>query len=749
MERSLSVPTLLRLAPFLPGESLLSRLLRLAKINHCDSLSLLSSLIFEKSERAEGTRDNLGRPGHRETYELLATLTKSKVEELYAATVHTFAPVLTPPDRRVRFLELLDTLVVPVLENQLALGHLHPERAGQFCPLCLQEEASHHLGWMPLASAVCLRHHCFLVSRCPQCRKNLSVTEIVAARCRACATSLTRAQKEAAMMDDFGLFTQRLIQAWFLSGTPCGQEDYLLPRQPVRVLYRVLTGLRLLLLKFSRTAWPYLSAIAPIEARSRLYVHRQVRPASERYAQYAAAFKVLANWPEGFFDFLDVCRSQSDKGRLSKRYGETDFGDIYSYWMRTCWKHPDFRFVQDAFDEYVFEKCRSSQWVLQSHRYRTHPRFAKDFNLLGITEAAKLLDASPQTIKVLLQTGQLSPYQEQSSHQYKKETFFNRSEVLALHEKRKDRVSLAEAAKFLGVSQQRVHDLISVGLLRSEQGVALKAGGFLTKSALLACLEQIARGVQIDPECHGNEKDLPLREAAHLASSVGLNAAEVLLQVAQGQFHACHHAGSQFQLGSLRFRRVDVQAWIDGIKAENHWMGPEAVMAFLKVEQTYTKWLKAGLISPVAVFGHIKYYDRRLIEQFRSDYLLSEEAADLLGIKRTLLYQWIHRGWLDETFLGGERTHYYLFSRQRLLQWRHEQVVSSEEAAHLLGREREALWSLVRTGKLTPLLGTRKKPYWFWRQAILEWQSTAAQEAEAAFSQQEDTDAPLQLPFLF
>ena len=49
------------------------------------------------------------------------------------------------------------------------------------------------------------------------------------------------------MIDDFGLFTQRVIQAWFLSGTTSSVDDYPLPEQPARVLYRALTGLRLLL----------------------------------------------------------------------------------------------------------------------------------------------------------------------------------------------------------------------------------------------------------------------------------------------------------------------------------------------------------------------------------------------------------------------------------------------------------------------------------------------------------------------
>jgi hypothetical protein len=95
-----------------------------------------------------------------------------------------------------------------------------------------------------------------------------------------------------------------------------------------------------------------------------------------------------------------------------------------------------------------------------------------------------------------------------------------------------------------------------------------------------------------------------LYEAAQLAATAGLNAAQVLVQVAKGYLLAYHHASNQVQLNFLQFRRIDVQAWIDTIKAENHWMGQEAVLDFLRVKyETYTSWLKAGLISPVTVVG--------------------------------------------------------------------------------------------------------------------------------------------------
>jgi len=668
----------------------------------------------------------------RETYEVLATLTKSKVEELYAATAHIFTPLLTPPESPIQSLALPGNLFVPVLGRKFAHGHLHPEYAGQFCPLCLQEEAYHHLAWMPIAITVCLRHHCFLVNRCSQCGKAPRVMDIVSTRCGACAASLARAQEEPVMLDDFGLFTQHVMQAWFMTGTASPLDDHQLPAQPARVLYRVLTGLRLLLLRFPGTAWPYLSAAQPTDRRSSRALHVQVRSARERSYEYTAAFQVLVNWPHGFFDFLDVCRGQSDHVKLAKRRGETDFGDVYSYWIKTYWNHPAFRFLQEAFDQYVFEKCGSSQWVLESRRYRAHPRFAQGFDLLGITEATELLDASSKTVKALLQTGQLASYKEESSRQYKKETLLNRTEVLALREKRNNRVSITEAASWLGVGRRVIHDLVEVGLLTPEQRDTSKASqGLFTKAALGACLEKIARQVEIRPASSGNENDteMSLSEAAQLAATVGLHAAHVVVQVAEGHVRASHHARSQLGLHALQFRRVDVQAWVETIKAENHWMGQEAVIDFLRVKyETYTSWLKAGLISPVARVGQIKYFDRRSIEQFRSEYVLSEEAADLLGIKRSCLYQWIRRGWLDRTFFGSQFTQqhhsYYLFKRERLFQWRNERVVSSE-AAHLLGIDRAALVDLVRKGKVTPLLGTGTKPYWFLRQDILEWRHKA------------------------
>ncbi len=730
MEGSISVPTLLRLTPFLLGESLLSRLFRLAKINHCDSLYLLSSLIFEKSEHAEGMRDRLGRPRQRETYELLAALTKSNVQELYAATAHIFTRILTPPDSPIQSLELRDNLFVPVLGNKFAHGHIHPEFAGQFCPLCLQKSAYHHLRWMPIAITVCLRHHCFLVNKCPTCGKALRITDIVSTHCGACAADLTQIQEEPIMMDDFGSFTQQAIQSWFLAGTASLAGNYQVPEQPANVLYRVLTGLRLLLLGFPVSTWPYPSEASFTPMRSSSVLHLQIRAANERYYEYAAAFKALVNWPQGFFDFLDLCRSQSDKVKLSKRRGETEFGDIYTYWIKKYWKHPSFNFLQEAFDQYVFERCGSSQWILESRRYRAHARFAQGFDLLGITEATELLEASPKTVRTLLQAGQLTTHQEESSRQYKRQTLLNRTEVLALREKRNNRIALTEAASSLGVSQPVVHDLIEVGLLIPEQGHKRKTSkGLLTTSSLMACLEKIVRHVEIRPGGSGNATELHLLEAAQLAATVGLNAAQVLVQVAEGRLHAFHNESGQFQLSSLQFARADVQAWVDTIKAEKHWMGQEAVLDFLGVKyETYSSWLKAGLIFPVAVVGHIKYFDRRSIEQFRSRYVLSEEAANLLGIKVSCLYQWISYGWLDGTFFGSRFTQdhhsYYLFDRDCLLQWRNERVASSE-AAELLGIKREALLYLVRKGKLTPLSGASTRPYWFLRQDILEWRRDA------------------------
>lgn len=717
---------LLNLTPFIPGESLLSWLIRLKKLNDYDSLHTLSSIIYEKISYKGDSSEGIGRPKQREIYDLLAELTKRKVEDLYAATPHIFSTILVPPGSQVQYLTLPDQHTVPILGQKFAHGHLLPNSASQFCPQCLGENPYHRLSWVPLALSICLKHQCYLVEKCFQCGKAIKVTDVVSTLCSKCRANFRAFHTNSVVVDDFSLLVQQVLNEWFMRSAMLPENAYQLPAQPLNVLYRVLTGIRLILLTFKDVDWPYFSSIEGKDVKN---LHLQTRSAKDRYHEYAAAFKVLIDWPQNFFNFLHVCRDQSDKDKLGRRRGETDLGNIYTRWIKTYWKHPAFAFLQEAFDQYVFNYCQSSQWVFESRRYRKHTNFSNNFDLISITEASEILGMAFHTVKSLLKAERLTNYKAITEPHYQRETLISRAEVLALQTQLEERITLTEVSLLLDISLPVLSDLIEIGLLAPKQTGNSMPSTLLTKSEVMTFLERVREYAEPEPLTEWPQEDLlDLEEVTQLAAStIGLNTTKVLLNIFEDKLHVYYKARDHFQLSCLVFVRSDVQAWIEAFKRERHWMGQEAVIKVLGVKyETYLSWVKLDLLTPVAIVGTRRFFDSRVIEQFRVRYVRSDEAANILGIKVSCLLQWIKRGWLKETFIGDAFTKahhsYYLFDREALVRWRNERLPSAD-AAQLMGINQEALRYLVRRGKLNPLPGMGTCPYWFKREDLLKWQS--------------------------
>src|SRR6266568_5365908 len=105
---------LLRRTFLLPGESLPSLLIRLARLNTYEPLGIINGLILS------GTRENkrknrAGRPSLAETYTRIELLTRIPSPKLHTATVHRFAPIVTPPGQDIASLTLPSGVSVPLL----------------------------------------------------------------------------------------------------------------------------------------------------------------------------------------------------------------------------------------------------------------------------------------------------------------------------------------------------------------------------------------------------------------------------------------------------------------------------------------------------------------------------------------------------------------------------------------------------------------------------------------------------------
>jgi hypothetical protein len=340
--------SLLYRSPLRPSESLPSFLIRLAKGNFYHSPTMVTQLCQERLTQ----RDQVTRPTQTETYRILAQLIRIGVDELYAASVQCFASTVAPPDYGHRSILLPSGKTAPVLTDSILRQHTRPESDVQFCPLCLKESAHHRIEWFPLAVSVCSRHQSLLIRGCPNCQERIRVRDVLETRCSNCGFELTQAPIARVAVDQFGLFSQSVIQSWFGLCSPMSANNYApLPDEPPASLYRLLDGLRRAVMSVQHS-WSYLYD-APSGVRSPFFPcasKGDITPAKS-YILYATAFRAMVNWPQGFYNFLDAYRLRD--GQLPSGHIRRDLGRLYSVWLKKSWRHPAFRFVQEAFDRYL------------------------------------------------------------------------------------------------------------------------------------------------------------------------------------------------------------------------------------------------------------------------------------------------------------------------------------------------------------------------------------------------------------
>jgi len=223
---------LLRRTKLLPGESLPSLLARLAQLNYYPHWGLIGRICCEGTENPLSL-DYIARPKQAQTFFQLARLTLIHPEELFAASDHRFAPVLTAPGQGKVFMTWPDGEPKQMVTAAIIGRRIRPPSAAQFCPLCLRESAYHRLSWIPSASAVCLRHHCLLVEKCLRCGKNVTVAEMVDRRCQA---DLGEAPSVSMAEDRPGILSQQVIQSWLtVAPAPELPPGHPLPNHPLSV----------------------------------------------------------------------------------------------------------------------------------------------------------------------------------------------------------------------------------------------------------------------------------------------------------------------------------------------------------------------------------------------------------------------------------------------------------------------------------------------------------------------------------
>lgn len=537
-------------SPLLPGESLPSLLIRLAKLNRYLP-TMLPRLCW-----ADVPGYQVEHPTQLDLFQHLADLTQLAPVQLYQATRHVFAPILTPPGVEPERLTLTSGETGFLLPRRLVGTHVHRDTAAQFCPHCLQEAAYHRLIWLPIAVTTCLKHHCLLLNECPTCHQALSIRDLVDTRCHRCQTDPRQAPPSYLQTDPAGLLAQQIIQAWLVGSVSPEPLGLKLPIQPSQALYHLLDGLCSSIWPIEDN-WAYQHQVSLTQSvfLDRIPAFRRMTPLTS-YLASTTAFKAMTNWPTGFYEFLEAYRCRH--GEPGPRDLSTDLGHLYRTWLQKWWQHPTFQFVQEIFDQYLLEHYPRSMTVIRSRRYWSNPTFARKFAFIPVSEAARLLDTIPGLVYWLIRSGELTAYEAQERN-----TSFpllKRTEVLAVGQQKGVLLSVAQTAQQLGVSPRVIVDMTKLGLLAIEPVPEIEEG-LVTKRSVTHYLSRLTDQVK-DAVLKRPKAPLDLTTVTKTLSKLGLTEADIFKSILDGQLKSyCYQLFPQ-DLSKLVFAKASVTAYI-------------------------------------------------------------------------------------------------------------------------------------------------------------------------------------------
>lgn len=687
--------------PMRPGESLPSFLIRLQSANAYRTTNVISRICQAQG----GEHDFISRPNRAETFNTLSQLTCLNPEDLFAASVHRFAPTFTPPTVEPEQIALSGNSVA-LLKKDVRRHQVWEENEAQYCPLCLAGSAYHRVSWIPVLATVCLKHQCLLIRGCPKCRKQnrLSVRDIVNRSCGRCHFDLTQAPIISAARDEWGLFAQAVTQSWLMmEKTTAGNHQYdLLTEQPLPIRINFLHGLVQTIGQMKHWREQH---VPPFSVPTPLPSNKAQREPAHNYTLLAVAFRGVVNWPQGFYRVLDIIRS--DKKQLSRGHVQTDFGSLYTVWLERSWRHSSFNFVQDAFSNYLRQHYTLSPSMIHLRRFRDDPAFKEQIPYITEAEAAQLLHTTSKMIRRMVQRGFLGTDKVEEGKYSTRFHLVSRPDVVLLQKKWQNAISLEEVAKLLGVSVELAEDLLEIGLLSAVRGPDVDGtyARAISRQSVAEFLELIESKVVAYYDTISSP--VSLTKTAQMLSPHGYNAASVLKLVLEGEIRAYWGWDKDKKLSELRISARQIEEKLADIRQNRPFLTRQEIAVRMGVKaHTVGRWVETGILKQERRLGVGWYFDRAEAEQFIQEHIFTDEASRILGFDEMVVLAWVRKGRLRPVSGRSiDGCHRFLFRRADVERFRPENRLTAPQLAKRIGISRSQLFQWIKQGKVKPIAG--------------------------------------------
>lgn len=692
--------------PLLEGESLASLEIRLSRENAYGSDNMPQILLRDRWKE-RGIRDSATNPIHSYSYETLSGLTGLSQTMLYNSTFHRFAGTLTPPAERLDYVKLDTGESYPLLSAALIHKQTRAPRLMAFCPECLNECFHHKIQWSFLPVSVCLKHKKMLLTECSRCGSSQSILNLLNGTCPQCHLSLAENEAVSVSDDEERLTAHAVLQSLLGLSVSMGHRPSVLPDVPPRILLYLIQGIRMSVMHnpaISRQDDISIPPLDTVRALKRLVDHTTNRMPELMYYSYAYAFAAVLDWPYRFHVLLSRLHRETKRSRS----GLHGLGSFYTRWIAENWLRPEFQFVQDEFKIYLDRTIVPSAAKVNRYREKqdTEDRSSQTYLLPAHVKA--ILHIDDNTLKRLIEQDIL-PCNMLPKKKWNTDKTFFAKDVLNLKKQWDSGLTLDATASRLGVTEAITKDLLEFGLLNALRGpTADGSDEWLMEDESVTVLNQRIWALSAPLDDQDMPDMLTLKQAAQKAIGVGMNAARLIQAVQQEKLAAWRVCDHIFEgLKTLRIVQSDLQRLIDETQTANHWLSRADIARLMGVKHTVvSKWVDAGLITPVSMNGNVPHFDEAQIQQFKGEHVFTEEAAEIIRIGILTVQKWIRGGRLKAVSGADiDGCHRWLLKRIDVERLRPENRLTAPQAAKLMGIGEAQFLVWIKQGRVQPVSG--------------------------------------------
>lgn len=423
---------LLKTEKLKPGESLMGLILRLTEMNKYETPSWIMEAAGLNIKQLHFTCSFL--------FDKAVDLTRLSLltnVDLDALTSLTYPPV----DESISTLRNLFS-GNPIPKYVISSGY------PKICPGCLLESSYCRMAWDLAVVTACPSHWCGLIDECPNCKRRV---RWVRKRVSICPCGL---DWRRVTMPQVGESELRIARQIFrlCDFSPGHGEDQVKSNNP---LYKLeLEALLTALLFIASQYKGRTDTKGKFLARS----HR----VNEIHSLINKASDVFEDWPNNYFSFLDWLSSQNNKSRYPGGLLK-DFGGHKSILFNLPASSP-LLFMKDGFEEYLCTRWTGG-YVSAITRLNI-PRRSKKY--MPATEASLKLKTDVRAIYQLIKRGELKAVIRKQRRG--RVILIDTESVEEVKIRLEDHITTNEVVNLLGVSRQRVHDLVAQGCLELLRG---------------------------------------------------------------------------------------------------------------------------------------------------------------------------------------------------------------------------------------------------------------------------------------